>query len=338
MITTVGSYLLERLRQSLGVRHIFGVPGDFTLSFNTLIQRTSSTTGITFVNTCNGTIFSSISIPTNLVIDSLPPLNPYLFLNEMLSFDRTERRVCSGRLCSSEWLWCVRSFWSLVMVVLLTWRNYAGVLCCTYGVGELSAVNAVAGCYAERVPILVIVGTPPRRAFASQLPLHHTLGDYHTPRQMYKRITVAAKILDDPENAPAVIDRVLALSKHYQLPAYLALPCDMISMPCAAPVGDLPRISIPKRSMLRGEEDAVHEAAQEAAELLNRARTPVIIVDVECGRYKLTNIVQKIIEQSQVRFCLLGGNQRQDFSTTLISHPYLNLVIPPVSLRVYDNG
>src|SRR3984957_8520168 len=35
-----------------------------------------------------------------------------------------------------------------------------GALCTTYGVGELSAINGVAGSYAEHLPIFHLVGTP----------------------------------------------------------------------------------------------------------------------------------------------------------------------------------
>ena len=38
----------------------------------------------------------------------------------------------------------------------------ASALFTTYGVGELSAINAVAGSYAEYVPVIHIVGTPQR--------------------------------------------------------------------------------------------------------------------------------------------------------------------------------
>ena len=36
---TVGDYLLGRL-QELGVRHLFGVPGDYVLGFNAQIEAT----------------------------------------------------------------------------------------------------------------------------------------------------------------------------------------------------------------------------------------------------------------------------------------------------------
>ena len=45
---TIGGYIIERLYQ-LGVRHIFGVPGDFVLGFDKLIEQSP----IRFINTCD---------------------------------------------------------------------------------------------------------------------------------------------------------------------------------------------------------------------------------------------------------------------------------------------
>ncbi len=49
MPATIGAYLLYRLKQ-LGVQHIFGIPGDFVLGFNKMIEDTSD---IEFINTCD---------------------------------------------------------------------------------------------------------------------------------------------------------------------------------------------------------------------------------------------------------------------------------------------
>jgi indolepyruvate decarboxylase len=48
----------------------------------------------------------------------------------------------------------------------------AGAVCTTYGVGELSALNGIAGAYAEHLPVLV--GMPPTAAQAARSVLHHT--------------------------------------------------------------------------------------------------------------------------------------------------------------------
>ncbi|ESH54979.1 indole-3-pyruvate decarboxylase [Salmonella enterica subsp. enterica serovar Choleraesuis str. 0006] len=53
----------------------------------------------------------------------------------------------------------------------------AGALLTTFGVGELSAINGIAGSYAEYVPVLHIVGAPCSAAQQRGELMHHTLGD-----------------------------------------------------------------------------------------------------------------------------------------------------------------
>lgn len=50
------------------------------------------------------------------------------------------------------------------------------VITTTFGVGELSACNALGGSMAERLPVIHIVGTPSTKAQDQGLLLHHTLG------------------------------------------------------------------------------------------------------------------------------------------------------------------
>jgi len=47
----------------------------------------------------------------------------------------------------------------------------------TFGVGELSAINAVAGSYSEHVPVVHIVGVPSTASQKDGMLLHHTLGN-----------------------------------------------------------------------------------------------------------------------------------------------------------------
>lgn len=46
----------------------------------------------------------------------------------------------------------------------------------TFGVGELSAINAIAGAFSEYVPVVHIVGTPSTISQRDGMLLHHTLG------------------------------------------------------------------------------------------------------------------------------------------------------------------
>lgn len=83
----------------------------------------------------------------------------------------------------------------------------------TFGVGELSALNGVAGAYAEKIPVVHIVGAPSTIAQGKHALLHHTLGDgrFDAFQQMSRPISAASLILGDlaPEEMPRDIDRVL---------------------------------------------------------------------------------------------------------------------------------
>ena len=63
-----------------------------------------------------------------------------------------------------------------------------GAFSSTYGVGELSAINGVAGAFAERVPMVVITGSPSTISFRTRPLLHHTLGDYQIPLRIYEKL------------------------------------------------------------------------------------------------------------------------------------------------------
>ena len=52
-----------------------------------------------------------------------------------------------------------------------------GAIVITFGVGELSAVNTIAGAYAEFALVVHIIGTPPRSIQESQLAVHYTFAD-----------------------------------------------------------------------------------------------------------------------------------------------------------------
>jgi len=100
-----------------------------------------------------------------------------------------------------------------------------GAVAVTYGPGSLSLVNAVAGAYAERVPVIVICGGPRTEAYRSQPYQHHLLPDnIAASLNIFKEITVAARVLDNPARAPADIDELLALAVAESRPVYLEIP------------------------------------------------------------------------------------------------------------------
>jgi TPP-dependent 2-oxoacid decarboxylase len=119
-------------------------------------------------------------------------------------------------------------------------RGFAA-LCTTFGVGELSAVNAIAGSYAEHVPVVHVVGAPALATQALRRPVHHSLGDgeFGLFMAMHEAITCTRAALT-PENAVAEIDRVLTAVRDRRLPGYLLLPADVAQAPVSPAAEPLP--------------------------------------------------------------------------------------------------
>ncbi|MBK5282304.1 MAG: alpha-keto acid decarboxylase family protein [Nitrospiraceae bacterium] len=167
-----------------------------------------------------------------------------------------------------------------------------GAFSSTYGVGELSAVNGVAGAFAERVPVVVITGSPAMSNFRTRPLLHHTLGDYQIPLRIYKMITAASTQLVSADTAPAEIDRVLSACLSHQQPVYISLPSDVVMMTCHRPNAFL--FPTPAQS----DQDALGEAIKEALGMLDQARKPVVIAGVELIRFKLQQAFAGLLDKT----------------------------------------
>lgn len=167
-----------------------------------------------------------------------------------------------------------------------------GAFTSTYGVGELSAVNGVAGAFAERVPVVVITGSPATINFRTRPLLHHTLGDYQIPLRIYEKITAASTQLADAETAPAEIDRVLSVCLSRQQPVYISIPADVVMMKCHRPG------AFPFPAPASSDPAALGEALREALGMLEKARKPVVIGDVELIRFKLQKEFSRLLDKT----------------------------------------
>ena len=111
-----------------------------------------------------------------------------------------------------------------------------GVAAVTYGPGAFSLVNAVAGAYAESVPMLVISGGPSTEAYRTQPVLHHTLpGNYAASRRLFSDITVHTAVLTDPETATDEFDLALRTCLSESRPVYVEVPANIQVMACELP-------------------------------------------------------------------------------------------------------
>ena len=166
----------------------------------------------------------------------------------------------------------------------------------TYGVGGLSILNAVAGAFAEQVPLIVVSGAPPARRREAGARVHHLVDNYQLQLDVYRKITAGAALLTDPETAPAEIDRVLAASLARKLPGYLELPADMAGRPCRAPGPDWPpaaAVSDPAQ---------LAAAVAETAARFGRAAHPLALVGMELARQRLGPDALRLVETVEIPF------------------------------------
>ncbi|KAJ4256047.1 hypothetical protein NW762_009121 [Fusarium torreyae] len=114
-----------------------------------------------------------------------------------------------------------------------------GGLITTSGVGELSALNAIAGAYTERSPLVHIVGTPARGLQQRGAKLHHSLcngspDDYSAFAEMCSKITQLQENLVDASIALSQIDRAIISCVKHRRPVYIQLPADMVEAKVSA--------------------------------------------------------------------------------------------------------
>src|SRR5512147_1329701 len=88
-------------------------------------------------------------------------------------------------------------------------KGRIGVICVTYGAGGHNMVNPVAGSFAERVPLLVISGGPGEEERKLGVLIHHQAKEIESQYRIYREVTCAAKIIDDPLRAAHDIDQVI---------------------------------------------------------------------------------------------------------------------------------
>lgn len=236
--TSVASYLFKRLRQ-VGVNHVFGVPGDFTLKALDHVKAAGSK----FVVNCNE-------------------------LNAGYAADGYARTKGLGALFT------------------------------TYGVGELSAINAVAGSFAEHVPVVHIVGLPQRSLIASKAVVHHTLGDgnMHVFQDMYAKITHHRSFLRDPEKAGEEIDLAIKVALGSSQPTYIGLPCDMVNEQIDADALDEPLLAADNTSYLKKFEMVISKLRP----LIQDAERPVLLVDRGMGVDSIRDEINTFVRESGI--------------------------------------
>ncbi|WP_080222880.1 alpha-keto acid decarboxylase family protein [Salmonella enterica] len=176
----------------------------------------------------------------------------------------------------------------------------AGALLTTFGVGELSAINGIAGSYAEYVPVLHIVGAPCSAAQQRGELMHHTLGDgdFRHFYRMSQAISAASAILDE-QNACFEIDRVLGEMLAARRPGYIMLPADVAKKTAIPPTQAL---ALPVHEAQSGMETAFRYHARQC---LMNSRRIALLADFLAGRFGLRPLLQRWMAETPIAHATL---------------------------------
>lgn len=150
-------------------------------------------------------------------------------------------------------------------------RGY-GAIITTYGVGELSAMNAIAGSFAENVPVLHITGVPESTVIDETKIVHH---GFYEPKpyayiDAYKNVTEYACFLNK-DNAKIEIDKALKIFVKEKKPVYIAIPSDIAVMKISEKDTDYEWYS---------DFDTLQTVVNKITEKINHASNPVLLGDV----------------------------------------------------------
>lgn len=174
----------------------------------------------------------------------------------------------------------------------------------TYGVGELSAINGIAGANAEQVPIIHVVGTTARPVQEKQLMIHHVtpgkgldLPNHKIYAEVSKPFSCATEYIYDVRTAAQQIDRVITEVYKQSLPGYIYLPTDMVF-----PEIDAERLSTP---LPLGIENAIGDAEEDkiVAEILDAlyaAKNPIILADTLAVRHRGDKLVKELVDKTNM--------------------------------------
>lgn len=171
--------------------------------------------------------------------------------------------------------------------------NGIGLVCVTYCVGGLNVLNAIAGAYAEKSPVVVISGAPGRKDREKDPLLHHKVKTFETQRRVYDEVTVASTVLLDEERAAAEIVRCVDACLRHKRPVYIEVPHDMADR-------QIPIALAPQAAAEKSDPPALAAAVEETRSLLRAAKRPVILAGVELARYRLAALAVQIAERINI--------------------------------------
>lgn len=278
----LGNYLFKRLL-SIGIKSIFGVPGDFNLPLLEHLYDTEYVSKLRWIGGCNE-------------------------LNSAYSADGYSR-----------------------------YTDNISCVITTYGVGELSAINAISGSFAENVKVLHIVGIPSLKILNDPIKknqnLHHLVPSmnnfninkpnhfiYHD--MVNDKISCSTNILNDINTATDIIDNCIMDIYKYSRPGYLFIPSDLSDMLVSNKNLLLKKTITLNDSLSLDNSNLFQSHINDLTKLiltkLYQSKSPTIIGDLLIDRFNGNKQINKLIDMTQIR------NYSTPLSKSIIDESNLN--------------
>ncbi|KAK3069044.1 hypothetical protein LTR53_012923 [Teratosphaeriaceae sp. CCFEE 6253] len=174
----------------------------------------------------------------------------------------------------------------------------AGCFVTTHGVGELSALNGVAGSMTEQVKSIHVVGQTSRKMQQNRMMIHHSIGfnpDHSVFSKASKDFRVAAAELQSEEGAAEEIDRVLRACFVKSRPVYIFFPIDLVDKLVPAAALETPLDLEPEADAAK-----VDAAASAVLTALYASKHPAIFVDCLVQRYQADAELRDLVDKLRI--------------------------------------
>lgn len=177
-----------------------------------------------------------------------------------------------------------------------------GAVCTTYGVGELAAISAIAGSYAEHLPVFHLIGAPNLPTQEGRALVHHTLGngEFELFSRMAESVVCATAIMT-PQNAASETERLIAAALYHRQPVYLAIPSDVAEKPVLGATSS-PDPPTSDRQALAAATDAVAAA-------LDNADQACVLPGMLLRRLGLQSAAKAFIDAAGLPFATMLGDK-----------------------------
>jgi TPP-dependent 2-oxoacid decarboxylase len=175
----------------------------------------------------------------------------------------------------------------------------------TFGVGGLSALNAVACAYAEDIPLIVVIGGLNSGSGARDQLIHHGLGEvrYDYERRMYAQVTAGVFGISRLDDAPALIDQAIRTALLRRKPVMIEVACDLANRQVTAPRP----MELDPRPV--SDPVALADAVARAVSRLDAARRPVLVGGSKLRRPGVTEALRVLAERSGYPVAVMPGGK-----------------------------